>query len=125
MKKLVLFTLLFYSFALPVQAQQNLSDICIQHQTIYDVETNFCVYPDRPDVFTTTGTNVLIDIRQDPAELSYMVQAYNMTTETLVLAVVLDDSKHPETFLIGDSTTVEQYRETIDTGLVLLESWRP
>jgi hypothetical protein len=125
MKKLVLSSLLFFSFALPAQAQQDMSDICGQHQTIYDAKTGFCVYPDRPDVFTTTGTNVLIDIRQDLAGPSYMVQAYNMTTDTLVLAVVLDDRKHPENFLIGDSTTVEQYRDTIDTGLLLLENWQP
>jgi hypothetical protein len=54
-----------------------------------------------------------------------MVQAFDLTTETLVLAVVLDNVRQPERFLIGDLTIAEQYQEPIDAGLKLLENWQP
>jgi hypothetical protein len=126
MKSFVLLgSLLMMGFALPGQAQQVSPEICSQHSTIYDPITGFCIYPDRPDVFTTTNSNILVDVREDSESQIYMVQAFDLAAQELMLAVLLDASRQPTRFLIGDPAMVANYQRQIDMGLDLLENWQP
>ena len=122
MKNLFVSSLLLLGVAVPGYAQQVLPETCHQQNTTYHPETGFCIYSDRPNVFTTTHQNILLDIRQDSDTTSYMVQAYDLAAENLLLAVVVNGKRQPTRFLVGDAVIIESYQDPINVGLDLLES---